>query len=281
MVAVFDCETILDVELLKKGFKQAFMDHGINIAQCNDLELSKKAMEIQKEQSGSEFLPICYHQVVSIAAVLCDEYGKFIKVGNFKAKGDSKEEREKSIIQDFLNYLNHKQPKLVSYNGRGFDMPMLLLRAMKYRLSANAYFEENNPEFNKSKWENYRQRYCERFHLDLLEVLGNYGAVRNLKLDVLANLVGFPGKYDTSGDMVLDMYYNGELEKIDTYCQSDVLNTYGLYLNYELLKGNLSNEDYLTILQKWRDKLTKDENTKNKEYYPVFFDTISAQLNQG
>ena len=74
MVAVFDCETILDVELLKKGFKQAFMDHGINIAQCNDLELSKKAMEIQKEQSGSEFLPICYHQVVSIAAVLCDEY---------------------------------------------------------------------------------------------------------------------------------------------------------------------------------------------------------------
>ncbi|WP_299549653.1 3'-5' exonuclease [uncultured Helicobacter sp.] len=275
---VFDCETILDVELLKKGFNQAFIEREVSIEQCSDLELSKMAMEIQKEQSGSEFLPVCYHQVVSIAAVFCDEYGKFIKVGNFKPVGNSKEEREKSLIQAFLDYLNNKQPKLVSYNGRGFDMPMLLLRAMKYRLSANAYFEENNSEFNKSKWENYRQRYCERFHLDLLEALGNYGAVRNLKLDVLANLVGFPGKYDTSGDMVLEMYYAGELDKIDTYCQSDVLNTYGLYLNYELLKGNLSNEEYLTILKEWGDKLTKDPNTKDKDYCPIFFDTISAQL---
>lgn len=271
---VFDCETILDVELLKKGFKQAFIERGINTEQYNDLELSKKAMEIQKEQSGSEFLPICYHQVISIAAVFCDEFGNFNKVGNFKAVGDSKEEKEKSLIQAFLDYLNRKQPKLVSYNGRGFDMPMLLLRAMKYRLSANAYFEENNSQFNKNKWENYRQRYCERFHLDLLEVLGNYGAVRNLKLDVLANLVGFPGKYDTGGDMVLDMYYAGKLEQIDTYCQSDVLNTYGLYLNYEILKGNLSVQDYAVILEQWRSKLLKEQ-----QYYSVFFDTISAQLN--
>lgn len=270
---VFDCETILDVELLKKGFKQTFIEYGINLEQCSDLELSKKAMEIQKEQSGSEFLPICYHQVISIAAVFCDEFGNFIKVGNFEATGNSKTEREKSLIQAFLDYLNKKQPKLVSYNGRSFDIPMLLLRAMKYHLSANAYFEENNLEFNKNKWENYRQRYCERFHLDLLEVLANYGAARNLKLDILANLVGFPGKYDTSGDMVLEMYYAGELEKINTYCQSDVLNTYGLYLNYELLKGSLSKGDYLTILSNLLSKLPKD-----KEYYSVFFDTISAQL---
>ncbi|WP_414146417.1 3'-5' exonuclease [Helicobacter sp.] len=271
---VFDCETILDVELLKKGFKQVFIERGINTGEWNALELSQKAMEIQKEQSGSEFLPICYHQVVSIAAVFCDEYGKFIKVGNFKAVGDSVYAREKSLIQAFLDYLNKHQPRLVSYNGRSFDMPMLLLRAMQYRLSANAYFEEHNAEFNKSKWENYRQRYCERFHLDLLEVLGNYGAARNLKLDVLANLVGFPGKYDASGDMVLDMYYNGELERIDAYCQSDVLNTYGLYLNYELLKGNLNEGDYLAILEGWREKLPRD-----RDYYSVFFDTISAQLN--
>ncbi|MBX7490541.1 3'-5' exonuclease [Helicobacter turcicus] len=273
MVMVFDCETILDVELLKKGFKEAFLERGVSIEQCSSLELSQTAMEIQKEQSGSAFLPICYHQVVSIAAVFCDEFGNFIKVGNFKGVGDSVFDREKSLIQTFLEYLNKHQPKLVSYNGRGFDMPMLLLRAMKYHLSANAYFEENNPQFNKNKWENYRQRYCERFHVDLLEVLGNYGAVRNLKLDVLANLVGFPGKYDTSGDMVLEMYYARKLEQIDTYCQSDVLNTYGLYLNYELLKGNLSKEDYLTILEGWREKLPQD-----REYYRVFFDTISAQL---
>lgn len=271
---VFDCETILDVDLLKQGFRKEFLERNVDVGVCTDLELSQKAMEIQKEQSGTAFLPICYHQVVSIAAVFCDEYGNFNKVGNFKAVGDSKKERERSLIQAFLDYINKKQPKLVSYNGRGFDIPMLLLRAMQYRLSASAYFEENNPQFNKNKWENYRQRYCERFHLDLLEALGNYGAVRNLKLDVLANLVGFPGKYNTSGDMVLDMYYAGNLEQIDTYCQSDVLNTYGLYLNYEILKGNLSVQDYIMILEQWREKLPKD-----KEYYSVFFDTISAQIN--
>lgn len=273
MIMVFDCETILDTALIQKGFQQEFQARNIDIESLDDLEISQTAMAIQKELSGTEFLPICYHQVISIAAVFCDDFGRFLKVGNFKSSGDSKEMREKSLIQAFLDYLNKHQPKLVSYNGRGFDLPMLLLRAMKYKLNANAYFEENNPQYNKSKWENYRQRYCERFHIDLLESLGNYGSARNLKLDILANLVGFPGKYDTNGAQVLQMYYAGQQEKIDTYCQSDVLNTYGLYLNYELLKGNLTLEDYQSILNAWRENLPQDMS-----YYSVFFDTISAQI---
>lgn len=273
MIMVFDCETILDTALIQKGFRQEFQARKIDIESLGDLEISQTAMAIQKELSDTEFLPIYYHQVVSIAAVFCDDFGRFLKVGNFKSSGDSKEMREKSLIQAFLDYLNKHQPKLVSYNGRGFDLPMLLLRAMKYKLNANAYFEENNPQFNKSKWENYRQRYCERFHIDLLESLGNYGSVRNLKLDILANLVGFPGKYDTNGAQVLQMYYAGQQEKIDEYCQSDVLNTYGLYLNYELLKGNLTLEDYQSILNAWRENLPQDMG-----YYSVFFDTISAQI---
>ncbi|MDE5925246.1 MAG: 3'-5' exonuclease [Helicobacter sp.] len=273
MIIVFDCETILDVDLIQKGFKAEFEKRNIQVESQNDLEISKAAMEIQKELSGTEFLPLCYHQVISIAAVSCDEYGRFIKVGNFKSSGDSKEEKEKSLIAAFLNYLNKHQPKLVSFNGRGFDMPMLLLRAMKYKLQANAYFEENNAQYNKSKWENYRQRYSERFHTDLYDSLGNYGSARNLKLDALANLVGFPGKYDTSGEQVLQLYYEGKQDKIDEYCQSDVLNTYGLYLNYELLKGNLTLEDYQSILESWRAKLPKDMG-----YYSVFFDTISTQI---
>lgn len=273
MIMVFDCETILDVDLIKTGFKEMFLAYGISPEDCTSLELSQKAMEIQKEQSGSTFLPICYHQVISIAAVVCDEFGRFIKVGNFRYKGADALERERCVIGDFLSYLNKHQPRLVSFNGRGFDIPMLLLRALKYRLEASAYFEESNLQFQKSKWENYRQRYCERFHLDLLDVLGNYGAARNLKLDVLANLAGFPGKYDVRGDRVLEMYYAGEQERIDAYCQSDVLNTYGLYLNYEILRGNLTLEDYQSILSHWRDALPKDA-----PYYQVFFDTINAQL---
>lgn len=273
MIMVFDCETILDTTLIVKGFGQEFKKRNLKLDSMSVFEISKHAIEIHKELSGTEFLPVCYHQVISIAAVFCDDFGNFKSVGNFKSSGDSKEEKEKSLISAFLDYLNKKQPKLVSYNGRGFDLPMLLLRAMKYKLQANVYFEENNVQFNKNKWENYRQRYCERFHIDLLDSLSHYGSVRNLKLDILANLVGFPGKYDTNGGEILQMYYHGAQEKIDEYCQSDALNTYGLYLNYELLKGNLTLEDYQDILNLWREKLPKD-----KDYYSIFFDTISAQI---
>ncbi|MDD6055628.1 MAG: 3'-5' exonuclease [Helicobacteraceae bacterium] len=273
MIMIFDCETILDIDLIKAGFKQEFLEKGLELESLSELEISQYALEIQKELSGSAFLPVCYHCVVSIAAVICDEFGNFIKVGNFKSSGDCKEEREKSLLQDFFKFFNQKQPKLVSYNGRGFDIPMLLLRAMKHRLNAVAYFEDNNPQFNKNKWENYRQRYSERFHTDLLDSLSNFGVVRGLKLDILANLVGFPGKYDTSGDMVLELYYKNELEKINEYCQSDVLNTYGLYLNYELLRGNLTKDDYYKILENWRDLLPQEA-----EYYQVFYDKITNLL---
>lgn len=270
MVMVFDCETIPDVELIKQVFAGEFQKRGFESEE--DLEISKKAQEIQSELSGSEFLPLPFHQVVSISAVFCDEYGNFKKVGNFKSIGESKEEREESLLLAFFDYLNKNQPKLVSFNGRGFDMPMLLLRAMKYKISANAYFEVDNPQYNKNKWENYRQRYSERFHTDLLDVLGGFN-IRGLKLDVVANLVGFPGKYDVHGDMVLDLYYQNKYEKIDEYCQSDVLNTYGVYLNYELLQGNLTHEDYKNILRDWQEKLPKD-----KAYHSYFFDTIQKQI---
>ena len=104
-------------------------------------------------------------------------------------------------------------------------------------------------------------------------MLGNFGSVRGLKLDVVANLVGMPGKYDVHGDMVLELYYQGKYEVIDEYCQSDVLNTYGVYLHYELLKGNLSVAEYKGILEIWRENLPKD-----KAYHRIFFDTITKQI---
>lgn len=271
MVMIFDCETIPDVNLIKQTMAREF--NARELAMDSDLDISLNAQKIQKELSGSEFLPISYHQVVSISAVFCDEYGKFIKVGNFSAQGDSKEQREESLIKAFFDYLNKHQPRLVSFNGRGFDMPMLLLRAMKYNLSAFVYFEENNSQLNKNKWENYRQRYCERFHTDLLDSLGSFGAVRGIKLDVVANLVGFPGKFDVSGDMVMDLYYQGEFEKIDEYCQSDVLNTYGVYLSYELLKGNLNLSDYQNLLKDLQEKLPKD-----KSYSKAFLEAIEKKI---
>lgn len=271
MVMVFDCETIVDVDLVKSCWHEEFKSRNIELT--DDYEISKHAMSIQREISGSEFMPLPFHRIVSISAVFCDEYGYFKKVGNFNISGNTDNEREKSLISGFFDYINKSQPKLVSFNGRGFDIPVLLLRAMKYKIQAEAYFEVENTQHNKSKWDNYRHRYSERFHTDLYDVLSNYSSTRGLKLDIVSNLLGFPGKYDVCGDMVLDLYYKGDLEKIDEYCQSDTLNTYGVYLNYELLQGNIDLHTYRDILAQWIKFLPKD-----KEYYQFFFDKINEQI---
>nr|WP_315009514.1 ribonuclease H-like domain-containing protein [uncultured Campylobacter sp.] len=232
--------------------------------------LSLKAMEIFKEKTGSEFLPVCFHRVVSISAVMADGFGRFLRVSTL----DGDNERDK--IAKFLAFIEDFNPRLVSFNGRGFDLPMIMARAMCYDLSAAAYFETNDRDNNKSKWENYRSRYDGRFHLDLLDHISDFGAVRGLKLDHICASVGLPGKYDVHGDQVLQLYYAGEQAKIDEYCRSDVLNTYWLFLKYELLRGKITKDDYLNYIAVMGEFLQKE--CACMSYTPVFCDFIEREL---
>ena len=232
--------------------------------------LSLRAMEIFKEKTGSEFLPVCFHRVVSISAVMADGFGRFLRVSTL----DGENERDK--IAKFLAFIEDFNPRLVSFNGRGFDLPMIMARAMCYDLSAAAYFETNDRDNNKSKWENYRSRYDGRFHLDLLDHISDFGAVRGLKLDHICASVGLPGKYDMHGDQVLQLYYAGEQAKIDEYCRSDVLNTYWLFLKYELLRGKITKDDYLNYIAVMGEFLQKE--CTGMSYTPVFCDFIEREL---
>lgn len=280
MICVFDIETVPDIELVRQYYE---LDSSLS-----EIEICQHAFSAQKEKSGSEFLPIYWHRVVSIASVICDEYGKFIKVGNFgKKSAESTETKsnadssafahladERAILSDFLRFINSKEPRLVSFNGRGFDLPTIMLRAMKYNLSAFGYFESENASKTKNKWENYRARYSEKWHTDLLECLGNFGSVRNLNLDNVCKMLGIVGKYEVSGGDVYSLYYDRkDIEKIDFYCQSDVLNTYWLYLKYAILKDELRLEDYAGILDDFKEKLPKD-----REYSQAFIANINAEL---
>ena len=246
MICVFDCETVLDVDLIKTQYN---FDENLD-----DLNLSLKAQSEQEKINGSSFLPIPYHKVVAISAVIADDFGKFSKVSSIEGK------TEKEMIENFLNFIDKFNPKLVSFNGRGFDIPMLFIRALKYNLSCPAFFEQNNQMLNKTKWENYRSRYSENFHIDLMDSLSQYGAVRGLKLDLVCKMADIPGKFDISGDMVMELFYNNEIEKIKEYCESDVINTYFLFLKYEVLKGELLIEDYKSILLDMASKFPKDKN---------------------
>ncbi len=257
MICVFDCETIPDTTLVKSQFS----------LDGDDKDITQKAFELQEAKTGSSFLPIAFHQVVSISAVMADDYGVFQKVSTIQGKD------EREMIENFLNFIDKHNPKLISFNGRNFDMPMLMVRAMKYNLSCQAYFEKDNKMLNKSKWDNYRYRFTDKFHVDLMDHISEFGAVRGLKLDTLCTMMGIPGKFDVSGDQVHSLYYNGEIEKIKEYCESDVLNTYWLYLKYELLKGNILYEDYLQNLDTMSEKIPTD-----KSYSQIFIDGVKREL---
>jgi len=258
MICVFDIETIPDSDLIRKTLH----------VEGSDVEVSNIAMGEQEAKSGSSFLALPYHRIVAISAVIADDFGVFKKVSSMD--GQSEEE----MLRDFLKFLDTHNPKLISFNGRSFDVPLLMIRAMKYNLTCSAYFEVENRELGKSKWDNYRYRFSDKFHIDLMDHISEFGATRGLKLDVLCSLVGAPGKFDVKGDEVMELFYNGELKKIKEYCESDVLNTYWLYLKYELLKGNLIIEDFKRSLDIMGEKLDDE-----KSYTKIFKGAIEHEIN--
>ena len=257
MLCVFDCETIPDVELVRTQF---------DIKSESDLEASIEAQKIYEERENTTFLPIPFHKVVAISAVLGDEFGVFKKVSSIEG------ENEKEMIENFIKFINSKNPKLISFNGRGFDMPMLMVRAMKYNIQAPAYFEVDNRALNKSKWENYRTRYSDKFHIDLQDHISEFGAVRGMNLNLLCQMMGIPGKFDVSGDQVMELYYQNEIDKIKEYCESDVLNTYWLYLKYELLRGNITHNEYhnnLSLMAEGIDDSKSYSSVFKKKVYEI------------
>ncbi|WP_033915703.1 3'-5' exonuclease [Campylobacter sputorum] len=260
MICVFDCETVPDIDSLKKVYGY----------DGDDKEISNLAFLAQKEKTGSEFLPVNFHKVVAISAVLADDFGKFIRVNTISGNN------EKEKINDFINFINKKNPRLVSFNGRGFDLPMLMIRAMKYNIQAPAYFEINNKEFNKTKWENYRSRYDGVFHLDLLDHISDFRTVSGISLDMLCKTLNLPGKYDTHGDQVTELFYDDKLDKIYQYCESDTLNTYWLFLKYELLRGNITIQDYANNISIMSEYLQKEK--QDMSYTAVFKEYIDDEL---
>lgn len=260
MICIFDCETIPDSDALRAVFGY----------KGDDKDVALLAQNEQKERTGSSFLPVNFHKVVCISAVIADDFGKFEKVSTISGTN------EREMIGNFLNFINRKNPRLISFNGRGFDLPMLMVRAMIYNISCPAYFDDDNREFNKDKWKNYRARYCDTFHMDLLDFISDFRAVSGLNLNSLCKTLKMPGKYDVAGDEVLELFYANQGSKISEYCESDTLNTYLLFLKYELLRGKILLSDYATNLVSMKENL---EKTRAKMgYTDIFVNFIDDEI---
>lgn len=223
---VFDLETIPDAEGLRK-----LNGWGADVP---DAEVVERALAARREAVGHDFLPLHLHKVAVIGCVFRDDQGLRVKT-----LGQA-DDPEAALLAGFFKTIERYTPKLVSWNGSGFDLPVLHYRALRYGIAAPRYWDtgDDDPAF---RWNNYLSRFHWR-HIDLMDVLSGYQSRACAPLDELAVLLGFPGKLGMSGARVWESYLAGDLAGIRNYCETDVLNTYLVYLRFELMRGRLSRE---------------------------------------
>ena len=249
-ILVFDIETIPDVDTGRRLF---------GLEGLNDRDTGEALFAMRRQQTGgNEFLRHHLHRVVAISVVLHTK--EKLSVWSL---GD-KDSTEQEILQRFFEGIERYTPLLVSWNGRGFDLPVLHYRALLHGISAPRYWETGG-EDQSFKWNNYLNRFHER-HTDLMDVLSGYEGRAVAPLTEIATLCGFPGKMGMGGDKVWDHYLAGDLESIRNYCETDVLNTWLIYLRYELMRGRKTKEGYAVECRKVREVL----KAENKPHFNEF-----------
>ena len=224
----FDIETVPDIAGIRRLRNY---DDGLS-----DGEIANLAFKERMAKTGSEFLQLHLHQVVAISCVLraTDE----IRVWSL---GDV-DDPESQLIRRFFDGIEKFTPQIISWNGSGFDLPVLHYRGLLHGISATRYWDlgEDDRDF---KWNNYISRYHTR-HLDLMDVLARFQPRANAPLDEIAQLLGFPGKVGMSGGRVWEKYQEGKLVEIRDYCETDVVNTYLVYTRFQLMRGLISPAAY-------------------------------------
>jgi predicted PolB exonuclease-like 3'-5' exonuclease len=238
-VFAFDIETIPDVAAGRRLYELA----GLSDREVADVMFQRR----RQETHGSEFLRLYLQRVVAISGVLYTR--ERLKIWSL-GEPDSD---EKELIQRFFDGIERYSPTLVTWNGGSFDLPVLHYRALLHGVTARRYWEcgEDDPSF---RWNSYIGRYHWR-HTDLMDVLALYQARAAAPLDEVAVLLGLPGKMGKSGAEVWESYQQGDLEGIRNYCETDALNTYLIYLRFELMRGNLEGNQYAQECQRVREVL--------------------------
>lgn len=230
-VLVFDIETIPDVAGLRRLNDLP--------AGLSDDEVAELAFQQRRAKTGNDFLPLHLQRVVTISCVL--RTGEGLKVWSLSEPDLD----EGAIIQRFFDGIEKFTPQIVSWNGSGFDLPVLHYRGMLHGVAAPRYWDMGEGDYADSrefKWNNYISRYHTR-HLDLMDLLALYNGRANAPLDDLAKLYGFPGKLGMDGSKVWEAWQAGQGGEIRDYCETDVINTYLVYNRFRRLRGELTAEE--------------------------------------
>lgn len=230
----FDLETIPDTESLRKlrGFS----------ADISDSDAEEMDARLRRQERGADFLPPHFHKIAVISCVL----------RNFDSRGTEDdpplkifslcppEYEEEAAVRMFFRVIEKYTPQLASWNGGGFDLPVLHWRAMKYGIAAPRYWQTDGADNtgDKFRWNNYTSRYHER-HLDVMDALAMYQPRAFAGLEDAARLCGLPGKIGIGGAKVREAWHGGEMESVRKYCEADALLTYLLFARLQHFRGLL------------------------------------------
>jgi 3'-5' exonuclease len=249
-ILVFDIETVPDVEGLRRVWELG--------AGASDEAVVEFAFQRRRQATGNDFLPLHLHRVVAISCALRE--GNAITVWSL---GNAKD-GEAELVKRFFDGIDKYTPQLVSWNGSGFDLPVLHYRALVHGVTAPRYWDlgEDDRDF---KWNNYISRFHAR-HTDLMDLLAGYQNRAFAPLDEIAQLSGLPGKLGMDGSKVWSAWRDGKIDAIRSYCETDVANTYLLFQRFQRMRGALTPEAYEREVALFRQWLGEQKAEHWKEF---------------
>lgn len=248
---VFDIETVPDTESAGRLY---------NLQGLSDRETAEVMFSRRRQETAgqSDFIRHHLQRVVAISVLLRHE-DKL----SLWSLGDV-DSGEAELVQRFFDGIERYSPVLVSWNGRGFDLPVLHYRALLHGVPAPRYWDTGDDD-QSFRFNNYLNRFHQR-HTDLMDVLSGYEGRACAPLHEIAAMLGLPGKLDITGADVWDRFLADDVAGIRDYCETDVLNTYLVYLRFELLRGRRSREWYEGECQSLRDYLQAESKPHFDEF---------------
>jgi predicted PolB exonuclease-like 3'-5' exonuclease len=242
-ILVFDVETVPDCAGIRRL-------HNLSAA-MPDADVRAWYAHQRRAATGSDFAPVFLQQVVAIACVLRD--GATLRVWSLGELADP----EPELVRRFFDGIERYTPQLVSWNGGGFDLPVLHHRALIHGVAAARYWDWGDSD-RDFRFNSYLGRYHTR-HLDLMDVLAMYQPRAYAGLDAMARLCGFPGKVGMDGSEVATAVADGRLADVRGYCECDVMNTYLVYQRFRLTRGEIDAGAYAREISTARERIAASD----------------------
>jgi len=237
-ILVFDIETVADAQAGRRL---------LSLQESDDARVREALHRyfLEKTDGRNPFPRHPFHQVVAIGyAHLIREQGEEGQEFVLKriASGGEPTSSERDLIHGFFQLIEKRAPQLVSFNGRGFDIPVLKYRAMIYELACPRWFSEG------SRYDSYDARYSQVYHLDLLEVFSDFGASARCSMQEVAAAFSIPAKLEVHGADVQSLFEQRRIDTIRDYCETDVCATLLMFLRWCHFNGSLGAGPYRRCL---------------------------------